>query len=152
MLLYTPEPEALRAVLREQLGWDFLEAHDPPDGWQIFALQPTELGVHPSDGSTRHELGLMCDDLEATVAIARPAYEWAAARGDPDGTVRARLAAVLPPWPNQVPLIHHNHHRPAALMGISANGGIQAAHAFNGVDHKQRDISRFQVLAGHHHG
>jgi hypothetical protein len=71
MLLYTPEAERLRAVLRDGLGWDAVEAHDPPDGWLIFKLPPAELGVHPSDGATRHELGLMCDDLEATVADLR---------------------------------------------------------------------------------
>lgn len=48
MLLYTPEAEALRTVLREALGWGYVEAHDPPTGWQIFALPPAELGVHPS--------------------------------------------------------------------------------------------------------
>jgi hypothetical protein len=71
VLLYTPAAEALRTVLRETVGWDFVEAHEPPDGWQIFALPPAELGVHPSDGSTRHELCLMCDDLAATVAELR---------------------------------------------------------------------------------
>jgi catechol 2,3-dioxygenase-like lactoylglutathione lyase family enzyme len=67
-LFYTPEPAALRAVLRDVLGWEFVEAHEPPDGWQIYALPPAELGVHPSEGSTRHELCFMCDDLAATVA------------------------------------------------------------------------------------
>ena len=71
VLLYTPQAEALRAVFRETLGWDFVEAHDPADGWQIFALPPAELGVHPSDGATRHELCLMCDDLAATGAELR---------------------------------------------------------------------------------
>ena len=65
-LLYTPDPEQLRAFLRS-LGWPHVEAHDPPDGWQIFALPPAELGVHPSDDSTRHELTFMCDDLQATL-------------------------------------------------------------------------------------
>jgi hypothetical protein len=69
-LLYTPEPEALRAFLRA-LGWPHVEAHDPPDGWQIYALPPAELGVHPSEGSTAHELTLMCDDLDVTLAELR---------------------------------------------------------------------------------
>ena len=68
VLLYTPEAEALRAVLRDALGWGFVEDHP---GWLIFALPPVELGVHPSDGSTKHELCLMCDDLEATTAELR---------------------------------------------------------------------------------
>lgn len=64
VLLFSPEAEALRAALRDVIGWDFVEAHP---GWLIFALPPAELGVHPSDGDTRHELWLICDDLDATV-------------------------------------------------------------------------------------
>lgn len=30
-------------------------------------MPPAELGVHPSDGDTRHQLSLMCDDVRATV-------------------------------------------------------------------------------------
>ena len=66
-LLYTPAAEALRALLRDVLGW----AHvDSGDGWLIFALPPAELGVHPADDA-RHELSLMCDDLDVTVADLR---------------------------------------------------------------------------------
>jgi catechol 2,3-dioxygenase-like lactoylglutathione lyase family enzyme len=65
MLLYTPEADALRAVLRDVLGWDFVE--DTP-GWLIFKLPPAEIGVHPSEGATSHQICLMCDDLEATMA------------------------------------------------------------------------------------
>ena len=63
-LLYTPEPEALRACLRDVFGWNHVDAHD---GWLIFALPPAELGVHPSD-KPAHELSFMCDDIEATMA------------------------------------------------------------------------------------
>jgi predicted enzyme related to lactoylglutathione lyase len=63
VLLYTPEPDALRAVLRDVFGWEHVDAHD---GWLIFALPPAELGVHPSE-TTHHELSLMCDDINATV-------------------------------------------------------------------------------------
>ncbi len=65
MLLYTEKAEELRTVFRAVFGWRHVDAGD---GWLIFALPPAELGVHPSDGETRHELSLMCDDLEATMA------------------------------------------------------------------------------------
>jgi hypothetical protein len=68
VLLFSPEADALRATLRDVLGWNFVEAHP---GWLIFALPPAELGIHPSDGETRHELWLICDDLETTVAELR---------------------------------------------------------------------------------
>ena len=66
-LLYTSEPDQLRTVLRDVFGWKHVEVHD---GWLIFALPPAELGVHPSDAPS-HELTLMCDDLDATIAELR---------------------------------------------------------------------------------
>ena len=66
-LLYTSEPDQLRAVLRDVFGWKNVDVHD---GWLIFALPPAELGVHPADAPS-HELTLMCDDLDATVAELR---------------------------------------------------------------------------------
>jgi catechol 2,3-dioxygenase-like lactoylglutathione lyase family enzyme len=73
VLLYTPEPEALRATLRDAFGWKHVDAGD---GWLIFALPPTELGVHPAEGPTfesgaRHQFTLMCDDIDATVRELR---------------------------------------------------------------------------------
>ena len=67
VVLHTPEADALRAVLRDVMGWSYVDAHD---GWLIFALPPAEVGVHPGD-SPRHELTLMCDDIHATVADLR---------------------------------------------------------------------------------
>jgi catechol 2,3-dioxygenase-like lactoylglutathione lyase family enzyme len=68
MLLYTPEAERLRGTLRDVFGWGHVDAGD---GWLIFALPPAELGVHPSDGDTHHELSLMCDDIGATLEELR---------------------------------------------------------------------------------
>ena len=63
-LIYTPEADALRAVLTDAIGWSSVDAGD---GWLIFALPPAELAVHPSD-QPRHEVALMCDDITTTVA------------------------------------------------------------------------------------
>lgn len=77
-LLYTSEPDQLRAVLRDVFGWKHVDAHD---GWLIFALPPAELGVHPADAPS-HELTLMCDDLDSTIAELRTkGIEF---RGDPE--------------------------------------------------------------------
>ena len=71
-LLYTSEPEALRAVLRDTFELDHVDAGD---GWLIFALPPAEVGVHPSEGSGVppgvHRVSFVCDDIEATVAELR---------------------------------------------------------------------------------
>jgi hypothetical protein len=65
VLLYTPQAEALREVLRDALGWRHVDAGQ---GWLIFALPPAELGVHPTEGEPRHELSLICDDVASTAA------------------------------------------------------------------------------------
>jgi catechol 2,3-dioxygenase-like lactoylglutathione lyase family enzyme len=70
-LFYTPQPVELRAFLRDVLGWEYVEDPHSEPGWLIFKLPPAELGVHPSDGSTKHELAFMCDDIAATMAELR---------------------------------------------------------------------------------
>jgi catechol 2,3-dioxygenase-like lactoylglutathione lyase family enzyme len=67
-LIFTSEPDAARAFLRDILGFP---AVDAGGGWLIFELPPAELAVHPTDGDNRHELYLMCDDIEATVTQLR---------------------------------------------------------------------------------
>lgn len=62
--VFTPDADALRAFFDEVLGFSSVDAGG---GWPIFALPPAELAAHPSDHGSRHELYLMCDDIEATV-------------------------------------------------------------------------------------
>ena len=65
VILYSTDAEADRAFFRDVLDYPFVDAgHD----WLIFALPPTELAVHPAEANGRHELFLMCDDLEAFTA------------------------------------------------------------------------------------
>ena len=91
VLLYTPEAEALRGVLRDVMGWSHVDAHD---GWLIFKLPPAELAVHPGD-SPRHELSLMCDDIHATVADLRE--KGIEIRGEPEAAgFGVQVTMVLP--------------------------------------------------------
>ena len=72
-LIYSEDPEATRAFLRDVLGWQHVDAGG---GWLIFKTPPSEVGVHPTsdldDGQPTtmpsHQLTLMCDDLESTIA------------------------------------------------------------------------------------
>ena len=64
-IIYSKQTEAVRAFFRDALG---LASVDAGGGWLIFALPPAELGIHPSEDTERHELYLMCDDIEATIA------------------------------------------------------------------------------------
>ena len=73
MLLYSSEAEALRAMLRDVFGFKSVDAGG---GWLIFAMPPSEMGVHPSEGPTfasgvRHRIAFMCDDIHKTVADLR---------------------------------------------------------------------------------
>lgn len=68
LLLYSKDPAADRAFLRDALGWPFVEDTGPEPGWLIFKTPPTELGVHPTYADSSTELHLMCDDLDATIA------------------------------------------------------------------------------------
>jgi catechol 2,3-dioxygenase-like lactoylglutathione lyase family enzyme len=63
-IVHTSDAEGTRAFLRDTLGLDFVDAGG---GWLIFALPPAEVAAHPTDGPSRHELYLMCDDIHATV-------------------------------------------------------------------------------------
>ena len=72
-LLYTSEPEKLRAMLRDVFGWRHVDAGG---GWLIFTTPPAEMGVHPAEGPTydagvRHQVSFMCDDINATIADLR---------------------------------------------------------------------------------
>lgn len=64
-ILYAKQDEATRAFFRDVLG---LPSVDAGRGWLIFKAPPAELAVHPTDEESRHELFLMCDDIDKTVA------------------------------------------------------------------------------------
>jgi hypothetical protein len=73
LLLYSNNPEADRAFLRDVLEFRSVDAGR---GWLIFALPPAEIAVHPYDeGSARNAdegvvgaaLYLLCDDLKSTM-------------------------------------------------------------------------------------
>lgn len=65
-LIHAKEPEKARAFFRDVLEWEHVDAGD---GWLIFAMPPAEVGVHPlmEGEEQRHEVYLMCEDIEAAV-------------------------------------------------------------------------------------
>ncbi|MFK4088818.1 VOC family protein [Kribbella sp. NPDC020789] len=65
VIIYSRDAEADRAFLKDVLGYPQVDAGH---GWLIFKLPPAEVAVHPSGGAESHELYLMCDDIELTVA------------------------------------------------------------------------------------
>jgi catechol 2,3-dioxygenase-like lactoylglutathione lyase family enzyme len=72
-MFYTSEPEALRAFLRDKLGFP---ASDAGDGWLIFDLPSADMGCHPADAgkgapSGTHDISFFCDDIRSTVEQLR---------------------------------------------------------------------------------
>ena len=67
-LVYSRAPAETRAVLDIVLGTRNVDAGG---GWLIFALPPSELAVHPTDGASRIDLYLMCQDIEKTILELR---------------------------------------------------------------------------------
>ena len=61
-ILYSTNPEADRAFIRDVLG---LPGVDAGGGWLIFGLPPAEVALHPSGKNDVHELYLICDDIQA---------------------------------------------------------------------------------------
>lgn len=106
-VLYTSRPEELRAVLRDVFSWQHVDAHD---GWLIFRLPPAELGVHPAD-APGHEISLMCDDLESTMAGL--SAKGVVFEGAP--VERAFGVAVSMVLPGEVKLLLYEPRHPTAI-------------------------------------
>ncbi|MFE2143703.1 VOC family protein [Streptomyces sp. NPDC059456] len=104
VILYSDDAEADRAFIRDVLDFPGVDAGG---GWLIFALPPSEVAVHPADGPPRHELYLMCDDLDSQldafrakgVEVTRPVSEqrW------------GRLTAIRLPSGAELPLYEPLH-------------------------------------------
>ena len=47
-LIYSDDPAATRAFLRDVVGWPFVEDAGGEPGWLIFATGRSEMGVHPT--------------------------------------------------------------------------------------------------------
>jgi predicted enzyme related to lactoylglutathione lyase len=62
-IIYTERAEEVRAFFRDVLDFSCVDAGG---GWLIFGLPVAELAAHPAEDA-RHELYLMCDDIETTV-------------------------------------------------------------------------------------
>jgi len=63
-IIYSRDADADRAFFRDILE---LASVDAGGGWLIFAAPPSEVAFHPADANSRHELYLMCDDVNAEV-------------------------------------------------------------------------------------
>jgi catechol 2,3-dioxygenase-like lactoylglutathione lyase family enzyme len=119
--MYAEDPAAARSFLRDVLALPFVDAHG---GWLIFKLPPAELGVHPAgdlgDPSTgapsgHHELYLMCDDIETTVAdLTAKGVEFV---GPIENQGFGRLARLRIPGAGEIGLYEPRHKTAYDLEG-----------------------------------
>ena len=63
-IVSSTDADKTRAFFREVLGWSSVDAGR---GWLIFGLPPAELAAHPDSAGGKHELYLMCDDVQKTM-------------------------------------------------------------------------------------
>ena len=109
VILFTPEAEALRGVFRDALEWEHVDAGD---GWLIFALPPSELAIHPSDGDTSHALYFLCDDVEKTAEELRA--RGLEVRGEPEDRGWGIATTLVLPGDVKVTLYEPKHPRPVS--------------------------------------
>jgi predicted enzyme related to lactoylglutathione lyase len=64
-IMYSKKADETRRFLKDVLGWSSVDAGR---GWLIFEAPPAEVAVHPTEEDEFHELYLMCDDIDKTVA------------------------------------------------------------------------------------
>ena len=64
LIIYSKDTEADKIFFRDVLK---LTNVDAGNGWLIFGLPAAELAVHPSSDNDRHEIYLMCDDINTFV-------------------------------------------------------------------------------------
>ena len=105
-LIYSDDPEATRAFLRDVLGWPSVAEPGGTPPWPIFKTGPSEMGVHPTSGGSgddayasprHHSISLMCDDIAATKAELERMRERATAEIDAEkqraiGELRGEVA------------------------------------------------------------
>lgn len=108
-ILYSTQPEADRAFLRDVLG---LPHVDVGGGWLIFGLPPSEVAVHPSEKNDVHEFYLIVDDVDGFIAGM-------SGRGVACGPVHdqpwGRLTQVTLPGGGRLGVYQAKHARPEPM-------------------------------------
>lgn len=120
-IVFAEDAEAARRFFRDTLG---LPAVDAGEGWLIFELPPGELAFHPGPGwgkgTGQHELFLMCDDVERTVAeLEAKGVEFVAPVTDEGYGLVTRLKV---PGASELGLYEPRHPSPLAAFSDARSG------------------------------
>jgi predicted enzyme related to lactoylglutathione lyase len=106
-IVFSPQAERVRAFFADVLG---MPSADAGGGWLIFALAPAELAVHPADGASHHELYLMCDNIDVTLAELEGKGAEVAREVSDQGW--GLLAAIRLPDGSEFPIYQPRHPSP----------------------------------------
>jgi catechol 2,3-dioxygenase-like lactoylglutathione lyase family enzyme len=106
VVIFSKNAEADRAFIRDVLG---LRSVDAGGGWLLFALPPAEAAVHPAEDNDRHELFLMCDDVDAEI---RRLQAQAVACDQVTQAGWGRLTQIHLPGGGKLGLYQPRHERP----------------------------------------
>jgi catechol 2,3-dioxygenase-like lactoylglutathione lyase family enzyme len=106
VIVYSSDAEKDKAFFRDILKFGHV---DVGHGWLIFKLPPSEMAVHPADENDRHELYLMCDDLDAEMARLAAAGVPCEA---PSMQAWGRLTHLTLPGGGKIGLYQPRHARP----------------------------------------
>jgi predicted enzyme related to lactoylglutathione lyase len=106
-VVFSPEVEKVRAFFADVVG---MPSVDAGGGWLVFALPPAELAVHPAEGAGRHQLYLMCDDIQVTLAELRSKGVEVARDVSDQGW--GLLAAIRLPDGSEFPIYEPRHPSP----------------------------------------
>jgi hypothetical protein len=103
-IVYSKQDTATREFFRDVLEFPSVDAGR---GWLIFAAPPAELAVHPVEGEAEHhELYLMCDNIDVTVAdLQRKGVSTRAIQDQPWG----RLTQIVLPSGQELGLYQPRH-------------------------------------------
>jgi predicted enzyme related to lactoylglutathione lyase len=106
VIVYSADTEKDKAFFCDVLQFGHV---DVGHGWLIFKLPPSEMAVHPADENGRHELYLMCDDLDAEMTRLAAAGVACAA---PVMQAWGRLTHLTLPGGGKIGLYQPRHARP----------------------------------------
>ncbi len=105
-IIYSTDPEADRAFLRDVIGFPHVDAGH---GWLIFGLPPAEVAIQGGDRNNHHEFYLMCDDIGAFKQdMASKSVDTSAVHEEPWGS----LVSLTLPGGGKLGVYAPKHPRP----------------------------------------
>jgi len=108
-VIYSKDPKADLAFFRDVLQ---LPNIDVGNGRLFFGLPPSELAVHASSVNDKHELYLMCDDIEVFVQKMAESHIHCSAIQDPGWGL---LTTITLPGGGKLGVYQPRHDRPEPM-------------------------------------